>query len=279
MAACQGGQEPLKPETVAQGTAKKRKGRGLQKPVPEFPTVWEEAEPEGDALELTGEQVAEMAEVPQLSQWQQEEGPTKEAFCEAQKMCPTLEGLRQQAAAQAAGEELGSHLIYWKYGLLYNEPKVPEPESAHVLVLHAGSEKPDCPSGGLAQENVEASQEDMKCWYDKNATLVEFQPGQKVWVMASEEARALQEKCIGLFEVVDCKSELTCLVDLQTPRNPLRVLHVNRLKPHFERTEFSMLLATHDEVEEENEPLPDLLSAGEKDGSVEGVNLSPSLTT
>ncbi|KAJ1110626.1 hypothetical protein NDU88_007975 [Pleurodeles waltl] len=39
-----------------------------------------------------------------------------------------------------------------------------------------------------------------------------------------------------------------------------------------------MLLATDDAVEEESEPLPDLLSAGEKDGSVEGVILSPSLT-
>ncbi|KAJ1155242.1 hypothetical protein NDU88_007977 [Pleurodeles waltl] len=39
-----------------------------------------------------------------------------------------------------------------------------------------------------------------------------------------------------------------------------------------------MLLATDDGVEEESEPLSDLLSAGEKDGSEEGVILSPSLT-
>ncbi|KAJ1159738.1 hypothetical protein NDU88_000243 [Pleurodeles waltl] len=130
----------------------------------------------------------------------------------------------------------------------------------------------------LAQENLEASQEDMKWWYDQNATLVEFQPGQKVWVMAPVEPRALQDKWTGPFEVVERKSEVTYLVDLQSPRNPLRVLHVNRLKPHFERTELPMLLATDDGVEEESEPLPDLLSAGEKDGSVEGVILSPSLT-
>ncbi|KAJ1214902.1 hypothetical protein NDU88_002513 [Pleurodeles waltl] len=67
-------------------------------------------------------------------------------------------------------------------------------------------------------------------------------------------------------------------MDLRSPRNPLRVLYVNHLKPHFERTELSMLLATHDGVEEESEPLPDLLSAGENDGSVEGVILSPYLT-
>ncbi|KAJ1199297.1 hypothetical protein NDU88_003134 [Pleurodeles waltl] len=535
MAANQGSQEPLEPETVAQGTAKKRKGRRRGKPAPEVPTVREEAEPEGDAPEPTGEQVAELGEVPELSQWQQEGGPTREVFCTAQKECPTLEGLRQQAAAQAAGGAPGTHLIYWEDGLLYSEPKVPEPGSARMLVVpqgfrtfllglahdvplagHLGQDKTykrlvshfywplmnkqsaaycrscqTCQASGksggkckaplqplpvvstpfervgidivgpldpktalgnrfilvlvdhatrypeaiplrtvtapvvgralmgvftrmgfpkevvsdrgtnfistymkslwkvcgvtykfttpyhpqsnglverfnrtlkgmiqglseplrrkwdvllpcllfayrevpqkglgfspfeliyghpvrgplslvkealekapskppqdvfsymlalrnqtarfrrLAQENLEASQEDMKRWYDQNATLVEFQPGQKVWVMAPVEPRALQDKWTGPFEVVERKSEVTYLVDLQSPRNPLRVLHVNRLKPHFERTELSMLLATDDGVEEESEPLPDLLSAGEKDGSVEGVILSPSLT-
>ncbi|KAJ1219283.1 hypothetical protein NDU88_006852 [Pleurodeles waltl] len=71
MAACQGGQEPLEPETVAQGTPKKRKGRGHRKQAPEVPTVREEAEPEGDAPEPTGEQLAELGEVPELSRWQQ----------------------------------------------------------------------------------------------------------------------------------------------------------------------------------------------------------------
>ncbi|KAJ1217804.1 hypothetical protein NDU88_005392 [Pleurodeles waltl] len=111
----------------------------------------------------------------------------------------------------------------------------------------------------LAQENLEANQEDMKQWYDRNATLVEFQPGQKVWVMAPVEPRALQDKWTGPSEVVERKSEITYLVDLQSPMNPLRFLHFNRLKPHFERTELSMLLATNDGLEE-NEPLPDLLS-------------------
>ncbi|KAJ1218285.1 hypothetical protein NDU88_005868 [Pleurodeles waltl] len=96
--------------------------------------------------------------------------------------------------------------------------------------------------------------------------------------MAPVEPRVLQDKWTGPFEVVECKSEVNYLVDLQTPRNPLRFLHANRLKPHFERTQLSMLLATDDGVEEESEPLPDLLSTGEKEGSVEGVILSPSLT-
>ncbi|KAJ1172932.1 hypothetical protein NDU88_004774 [Pleurodeles waltl] len=130
----------------------------------------------------------------------------------------------------------------------------------------------------LAQESLEASQEDMKHWYDRTTTVVEFQPGQKVWVMAPVEPCALQDRWSGPFEVKACKSDVTHLVDLQSPRNPLRVLHVNPLKHHFERFELTMLLATDDGVEEESELLPDLLSAKEPDGSVEGLVLSSSLT-
>ncbi|KAJ1121077.1 hypothetical protein NDU88_009205 [Pleurodeles waltl] len=315
MAARQGDQETLEPERVAQVSVR-RKDKGSGKPASEVPTVQEEAEPEGEALEPTGEQVAELGEVPRLSKWQQEGGPTREAFCEAQKSCPTLEGLWHQAADQASGKEPGSHLIYWEDSLLYIEPKVPEPGEVPQkalgfspfeliyghpvrgplsLVKEALEKAPSKPPQdlfsymlalrnqtarfrSLAQENLEARQEDMKHWYDQNTTLVEVQPGQKVWVMAPVEPRVLQDKWTGPFEVVEHKSGVIYLVNLQTPRNPLRVLHVNRLKAHFERTELSMLLATDDGVEEESEPLPDLLSAGEKDGSVEGVNLSCSLT-
>ncbi|KAJ1143845.1 hypothetical protein NDU88_010147 [Pleurodeles waltl] len=129
-----------------------------------------------------------------------------------------------------------------------------------------------------AQSNLEASQEVMKQWYDQKATLVEFQPGDKVWVMEPVEPRALQDRWSGPFEIKERKGEATYLVDLQTPRNPLRVLHVNRLKAHFERSEINMLLVTDEGMEEESEPLPDLLSAQEGDGSVSGVILSDSLT-
>ncbi|KAJ1114637.1 hypothetical protein NDU88_002872 [Pleurodeles waltl] len=78
-----------------------------------------------------------------------------------------------------------------------------------------------------AQSNLEASQEVMKRWYDQKATLVEFQPGDKVWVMEPVGPRALQDRWSGPFEVKERKGEATYLVDLQTPRNPLRVLHVN----------------------------------------------------
>lgn len=67
------------------------------------------------------------------------------------------------------------------------------------------------------------------------------------------------------------------MVDLKTPRQRHRVLHINRLKPHFERSELTMLLVTDGAEKEASEPLPDILSSKEKDGSVEGVILSSTL--
>ncbi|KAJ1217647.1 hypothetical protein NDU88_005240 [Pleurodeles waltl] len=129
-----------------------------------------------------------------------------------------------------------------------------------------------------AKSNVEASQKVMKEWYDQKTTLVEFSPGDKVWVMVAAQPKALQDRWTGPFEIKEHKGEATYLVDLRTPRHPIRVLHHNRLKPHFERSEVSMLLVTDEGMEEESEPLPDLLSTKEGDGSVEGVILSDSLT-
>ncbi|KAJ1139714.1 hypothetical protein NDU88_006081 [Pleurodeles waltl] len=129
-----------------------------------------------------------------------------------------------------------------------------------------------------AKSNLEASQEEMKEWYGQKATLVEFSPGNKVWVMEPVEPRALQDHWTGPFEVKERKGEATYLMDLKTPRNTLRVLHRNRLKPHFERCDVSLLRVTDEGLEEESEPLPDLLSVKESDGSLEGVDLSDSLT-
>ena len=91
-------------------------------------------------------------------------------------------------------------------------------------------------------------------------------------------AQGLQDGRSGPFEVVEKKGAVTYLVELKTPRNSFRVLHVNHLKPHYERSEMNMLLVIDDELEEDSEPLPDLLSSKEQDESVEGVILSPTLT-
>ena len=44
---------------------------------------------------------------------------------------------------------------------------------------------------GIASQNLETSQELQKQWYDQKAALVEFQPGQKVWVLEPVAPRIL----------------------------------------------------------------------------------------
>ena len=68
MAARQGDQKDVEPGTMALVPAKKRKDRGCRKSAPELPMVWEEAEPEGDAPEPTGEDIAALGTLPEHSQ-------------------------------------------------------------------------------------------------------------------------------------------------------------------------------------------------------------------
>ncbi|KAJ1135233.1 hypothetical protein NDU88_001677 [Pleurodeles waltl] len=56
-----------------------------------------------------------------------------------------------------------------------------------------------------AKSNLEASQEVMKRWYDQKPTLVEYQPGDKVWVIEPVETRALQDRWTGPFELKERK--------------------------------------------------------------------------
>ncbi|KAJ1199304.1 hypothetical protein NDU88_003141 [Pleurodeles waltl] len=118
MAAGVGSQRHLEPGTMAQTTAKRR-GKRHGKLVPEVPAVIDGV-PEEEAPEPTGEDIATLGDLPELPGWQVEGGPTREEFCKAQKECPTLEDMRQQASAQAAGEASGDHHIYWENDLLYS---------------------------------------------------------------------------------------------------------------------------------------------------------------
>ncbi|KAJ1093869.1 hypothetical protein NDU88_006960 [Pleurodeles waltl] len=134
MAAREGSQGCLEPGTMAQ-TAARRKGKRRGKPASNAPTVVDTAPEEEEAPEPTGEDVPDLGNLPELAGWQVEGGPTRTEFCKAQKECPTLEGLRQQATAQAAGDASGTHHIYWENDLLYSECKVPGPGTARVLVV------------------------------------------------------------------------------------------------------------------------------------------------
>ncbi|KAJ1084147.1 hypothetical protein NDU88_004300 [Pleurodeles waltl] len=149
--------------------------------------------------------------------------------------------------------------------------KPPQDVVSYMLALHKQTQR----FWKQAKSNIKASQEVMKEWYDQKYTLVEFSPGDKVWVMEPVEPRALQNRWTGSFEVKERKGEATYLVDFKTPRHPRRVLHHNRLKPHLERSDVSLLLVTDEGMEEESEPLPDLLSAKESDRSQDKKDFIP----
>ncbi|KAJ1178839.1 hypothetical protein NDU88_004081, partial [Pleurodeles waltl] len=129
-----------------------------------------------------------------------------------------------------------------------------------------------------ASKNLQASQELQKQWHDQKAVLVQYEPGQKVWVLEPVAPRALQDKWSGPHTIVEKKGEVTYLVDLGTARSPLRVLHVNRLKPYYDRADLTLLMATDEGQEEDSDPLPDLFSSTEQDALVEGVVLADCLT-
>ncbi|KAJ1106571.1 hypothetical protein NDU88_003972 [Pleurodeles waltl] len=129
-----------------------------------------------------------------------------------------------------------------------------------------------------ASKNLQASQELQKQWHDQKAVLVQYQPGQKVWVLEPVAPRALQDKWSGPHIIAEKKGEVTYLVDLGTARSPLRVLHVNRLKPYYDRADLTLLMATDEGQEEESDPFPDLFSSTEQDALVEGVVLADCLT-
>ena len=128
-----------------------------------------------------------------------------------------------------------------------------------------------------ANKILEASQEFVKHWYDQKSILVEYQPGQMVWGVESVSPRVLQDKCTGPYSILEKKGEVTYLVDLGTPRSTHRILHVNRLKPHHDRADVTMLMVPDVGEEEESEPLPDFMSSIAKDDSVDGVVLSSTL--
>ncbi|KAJ1179816.1 hypothetical protein NDU88_005049 [Pleurodeles waltl] len=134
MAAWEGSQGHLKLETMAQ-TVANRKGKRHGKPTSDVPMVVDGVPVEEEFPEPTGEDIADLGNLPELSGWQVEGWSNRAEFCKAQKECPTLQGLRHQATAQAAGEACSDHHLYWENDLLYSEPKTPVIGAARVLVV------------------------------------------------------------------------------------------------------------------------------------------------
>ncbi|KAJ1205419.1 hypothetical protein NDU88_000854 [Pleurodeles waltl] len=122
-----------------------------------------------------------------------------------------------------------------------------------------------------ATKNLQASQELQKQRHDQKVFLTVYQPGQGVWVLEHVGPRALHDKWSGPHIIVEKKGEVTYLVNLGSPRSPLTILHVNSLKPYYDRADLTLFMATDEGQEEESDSLPDLFSNTAADGSVDGV--------
>lgn len=75
----------------------------------------------------------------------------------------------------------------------------------------------------------------MKVWYDKNAKVRIFQPGDKVLVFLPVPGQPLQAKYCGPYEIETKINDLNYIVKTPGRRKQNRVCHVNMLKPYFER--------------------------------------------
>ncbi|KAJ1171952.1 hypothetical protein NDU88_003809 [Pleurodeles waltl] len=62
-------------------------------------------------------------------------GPTREQLCKGQETCPSLEGLRQQAAEETKGNVSGTDRVYWEDGLIYTEARDPKPGPTRRVVV------------------------------------------------------------------------------------------------------------------------------------------------
>ncbi|KAJ1216072.1 hypothetical protein NDU88_003678 [Pleurodeles waltl] len=125
MDALEGSQEHLESGTMAQAAGTRCEGKECGKPAPEVPAFQIYEAPIEDAPEPTGGGDNTAAQGIMLEVLgSQVNGPPRQEFCKAHKEFLTLEVLKWQAEALAAGDTSGGYLLYYENDLLYSEPKV-----------------------------------------------------------------------------------------------------------------------------------------------------------
>ena len=82
----------------------------------------------------------------------------------------------------------------------------------------------------LVQENLSKAQSRQKSWYDRNARVREFQPGDPVLVLLPTSTSKLLAQWQGPYQVVQRMGKVTYMVDIHDHRKRRRVFHVNMLK-------------------------------------------------
>ena len=82
----------------------------------------------------------------------------------------------------------------------------------------------------IVQENLKKVQDKQKQWYDKDARLREFSPGDPVLVLLPTSTSKLLAQWQGPYQVLKRMGKVTYLIDMHDKRKRKRIFHVNMLK-------------------------------------------------
>ena len=97
----------------------------------------------------------------------------------------------------------------------------------------------------LAAEQMEASREKRKTWYDKGAVERSFKPGDKVLVMNTARPNKLSVNWIGPGTIESKLSETNYIVSVPGRREKSQIYHINLLKPYHQRVEHINVLMSN----------------------------------
>lgn len=85
------------------------------------------------------------------------------------------------------------------------------------------------------KNNQEQYKNITKLYYDRNTFEHAYCPGDKVYIRNEARKHKLSPLWTGPYEVIEAKGNVNTLVKI---RNQIKVIHNNRLKPHFPRKSF-----------------------------------------
>ena len=82
----------------------------------------------------------------------------------------------------------------------------------------------------LVQKNLAKAQEHHKNWYDRNARVREFQPGNQILVLLPTATSKLLAQWQGPYEVVRRIDKVDYVIDMHDRRKRKRIFYVNVLR-------------------------------------------------
>ena len=82
----------------------------------------------------------------------------------------------------------------------------------------------------LVGQNMKEAQQNQKKWYDRNARVRDFEPGEQVLVLLPTLANKLQAQCQGPYQVLRRVGAVDYMIDMHDSRKRKRILHVNMLR-------------------------------------------------